>query len=305
MDHKELLAGLSQQQLGELLAKNNRLALIRFGTQVVTSGLLAAVILLGVPFWPLLMLPLGLLLIFQFTLLHETVHSTPFEALWLNRGVGRLCGFIIMVPPLWFQYFHLAHHRHTQDPEKDPELEGGKPDTLPQYFWHVSGIPLWVSLAKVLLVNAFGKIDYAYVPDRAKKRVRLEARLTLLAYLGIASLSTIVGSPHLIWIWVVPLLIGQPFLRLYLLAEHGRCPMVANMLMNTRTTYTNRFVRWLAWNMPYHAEHHALPKVPFHKLPALNELTREHLTSVSNGYVEFHTQTLENIRSESAKASSG
>ncbi|WP_246694633.1 fatty acid desaturase, partial [Mesorhizobium sp. M2D.F.Ca.ET.147.01.1.1] len=69
-----------------------------------------------------------------------------------------------------------------------------------------------------------------------------------------------------------PALLGQPFLRLYLMAEHGRCPLVANMLENTRTTLTNWFVHKLAWNMPYHAEHHAYPGVPFHQLPEFHRL---------------------------------
>ena len=39
------------------------------------------------------------------------------------------------------------------------------------------------------------------------------------------------------------------------------------MLENSRTTYTNALVRFLAWNMPFHAEHHAWPSIPFHALP--------------------------------------
>ena len=89
-------------------------------------------------------------------------------------------------------------------------------------------------------------------------------------------------------IWVLPAVLGQPFLRLYLLAEHGRCPFVANMLENSRTTLTNALVRWVAWNMPYHAEHHSWPGVPFHRLPDLHELTRAHLGQTENGYARFH-----------------
>ena len=28
----------------------------------------------------------------------------------------------IFIPPIWFRYFHFAHHRHTHDPDNDPEL---------------------------------------------------------------------------------------------------------------------------------------------------------------------------------------
>ncbi len=98
------------------------------------------------------------------------------------------------------------------------------------------------------------------------------------------------GQTWLFWCWIGPALLGQPFLRLYLMAEHGRCPPVANMLENSRTTFTNRLVRRLAWNMPYHAEHHAWPMVPFYKLPDLHEITKPHLKKTSNGYAEFHRE---------------
>ena len=99
-------------------------------------------------------------------------------------------------------------------------------------------------------------------------------------------------APLLFWVWILPALLGQPFLRLYLLAEHGDCPRVANMLENTRTTFTTALVRFLAWNMPYHAEHHVFPAVPFHRLPELHRLLRDHLRVTADGYVTFTRQYL-------------
>ena len=118
--------------------------------------------------------------------------------------------------------------------------------------------------------------------------MRLEARITVAAYLGLAAASVVLWSPALLWAWIVPILFGQPFLRAYLLAEHARCPHVANMLENTRTTFTTALVRLIAWNMPFHAEHHAYPAVPFHKLPRFHEIVREHLRTTERGYVRFN-----------------
>ena len=117
-------------------------------------------------------------------------------------------------------------------------------------------------------------------PGVDPKRYGLAPKISrnLLTYFGIAIFFAI----------VVPVVIGQPFLRLFLLAEHGRCAHVANMFANTRTTFTNRAVRWLAWNMPYHAEHHAIPSAPFHKLPALHALARDHLRENAPGYAAFN-----------------
>ena len=115
--------------------------------------------------------------------------------------------------------------------------------------------------------------------------MRREARILLGLYAA-AALS-LWASPPIFWLWLLPMVIAQPVLRLYLLAEHGHCPPVANMLENTRTTLTSRSVRWLAWNMPYHAEHHAFPAVPFHKLPELHDFLAQDLKSVSPSYAAF------------------
>ncbi len=89
------------------------------------------------------------------------------------------------------------------------------------------------------------------------------------------------------FVWLIPVAIGFPVLRLYLLAEHGRCPYVADMFVNTRTTFTTRLVRFLAWNMPYHIEHHAFPQVPFHRLPEFHTMIRDRLLTTSDGYAAF------------------
>ena len=109
----------------------------------------------------------------------------------------------------------------------------------------------------------------------------------LAGYAGIAVVAVVTGSWLPVQIWILPLLLGQPVLRLYLLAEHGRCPQVADMLENSRTTLTNRAVRALAWNMPYHAEHHVAPNVPFHRLPELHALARPYLGTMASGYSAF------------------
>ena len=111
-----------------------------------------------------------------------------------------------------------------------------------------------------------------------------DALIIFIGSVVVLALSTWV----LVWLWLLPLALGQPFLRLFLLAEHGRCPAVADMFANSRTTFTGWLIRKLAWNMPYHAEHHAYPTVPFHRLPDLHRLTKPHLRETERGYLRFH-----------------
>ena len=104
------------------------------------------------------------------------------------------------------------------------------------------------------------------------------------------------GASGLLLLWVGPALLGQPWLRLYLMAEHAGCPLTPDMLANTRTTLTNPAIRFLFWNMPCHAEHHALPAVPFHALPALHERLRPRLGVVAPGYLAVQREILAGFR---------
>jgi fatty acid desaturase len=52
--------------------------------------------------------------------------------------------------------------------------------------------------------------------------------------------------------------------------------------------------------MPYHAEHHAFPAVPFHALPAVHRILRDDLVVVSPGYIAVQREILAGLRRKSA-----
>lgn len=239
----------------------------------------------------------GLVLVALFAPLHETIHRTAFRSRCCNDTVAWFCGLALVLPPEYFRFFHFAHHRHTQDPLSDPELMTPKPTSLGQWLVHVSGWNYWRAEVGGLGRHALGRTPEPFLgAPRAATRVVSEARIVLLIYGLIALAAATAGSWAPLTYWVLPLLAGQPFLRLYLLAEHTLCPLVPDMLANSRTTLTNGAVRFLAWNMPYHAEHHAFPSVPFHALPSLHDALRGDLRVVAAGYWAVNREIFRNLR---------
>jgi len=248
----------------------------------------AAVLAVPWPWWPLPGLLHGVVLVFLFAPLHETVHRTAFRSGWLNRAIGDLAGFLLILPPRWFAAFHFAHHRFTQDPERDPELASPKPTTLRRYAWLVSGLEYWHRTIRGLLRRAAGHAPEPFLDHRLRARAVAEARVYLALYAALAAASVALGSDLVLKLWVVPALLGQPFLRLYLLSEHWGCPTVKDYWANTRSVVSLAPVRWLAWNMPNHAEHHANPAIPFHALPAYAEAMKGARVHEASGYAPFH-----------------
>lgn len=235
-----------------------------------------------------------------FAPIHETMHMTAFASPWLNRTVGWLAACPSLLNWDFYTYFHLAHHRHTQDPERDPELTtASAPATLDAYLWRIFALPYWYTRLVVLRNGLRGDMSaYPFIPARAVPRVIRSLRLMALLVSACVALSIVfVGWWAPLVFWLIPQMLGQPFLRAYLLVEHTLCTMDNNGLTNTRTTMTNTLVRLLMWNMPYHTEHHLYPAIPFHRLGDAHKQIRGRLAFLQDGYTRWHIGFVRTLRS--------
>ena len=239
----------------------------------------------------------GIVLDFVFCALHESVHRTAFASRRLNDAVAWLAGAVLILPPEYFRAFHFAHHRYTQDPARDPELALPAPAKLSTYLWRATGLPNWGKRLRVTLGHALtGRVNEPFIADGKHRSVVREARVLWLCYGAVLALSFYFRSSGALLYWIVPAVLGQPFLRLYLMSEHMGCELSDDMYANTRTTYTNAAVRLLAWQMPYHVEHHAFPAVPFHALARVNALIRPRIEVSAPGYLALHASLIRGLR---------
>jgi fatty acid desaturase len=278
---------LPRQELRPLMARSDGPALRRaaahLGALAVTGALLWRLRATG---WALpLLVAHGYVLAFVFCAFHETAHRTAFRTRWLNTALGTLAGLLIVWPYRNYRVYHWEHHRFTQDEARDPELYFAKPTSVGAYLLALTGVPNLIRRVSDLLRLAGGRADRPWMAAPERRPLIREARIYLGVYLAVALASALTGSPIVLLLWIAPLLVGQAFLRPYLLAEHTACGSTRDSLENTRTTRTLALVRLFAWNMPYHAEHHAYPAVPFHALPRLHGHVRARLANLEPGYV--------------------
>jgi fatty acid desaturase len=234
----------------------------------------------------------GVALVFLFAALHETIHRTAFASRRLNDTVAWVCGALVLLPPNYFRAFHMTHHRFTQHPDRDSELAAPKPTTLDAYLWYVTGLPYWSERIRTTIRHALGQINEPFITRHLRSKIIWEAQTLCGIYVSVAIVSVILQSWMVIWYWIVPALLGQPVLRLFLLAEHTGCPLVPDMFKNSRTTRSTWPLRRLAWNMTYHAEHHAYPALPYHALPKAHALLKNNIAIQAPGYCAVHRDIL-------------
>jgi fatty acid desaturase len=300
MDHDVVAArGLDRETLRRLSQPSNARGALQLSVHLAllcASGMLVWAVRGHLWMAPAVVLH-GIVLNFLFCPLHETTHWTAFASRRCNTAVGWISGFLLLLPPQYFRQFHFAHHRFTQDPKLDPELAQPAVETLSSYLWRATGLPNWHKRLTVTLRHALtGRVPESFVPARMHAPIVREARVLWIGYLAVLGVSLLLRRADALIYWIFPLLAGQPFLRLFLLSEHTGCALGENMFGNTRTTYTNGAIRLLAWQMPYHVEHHCFPSVPFHALARVNMLVRHRIEVAAPGYLAVHHELLRKFR---------
>src|SRR6185503_18108154 len=128
----------------------------------------------------------------------------------------------------------------TQDPSLDPELFFPKPASLPAYCFVLTGIPNAIRRIVDMLRLAAGRADRPWMAPAERRPLIVEARIYLAGYAVVAAASVLAGTPVVLLVWIAPWMLGQVFLRPYLLAEHTGCGVTRDCLENTRTTPTRR-----------------------------------------------------------------
>jgi fatty acid desaturase len=305
-EHFHSTPKISKPRMRELIQRSNHPALDRFIAMYllwIGAGYWV-VISWEHDWWEIVLshLAFGILCCSTFACLHETAHNTAFKSTSLNKVAAVLVGIAHVYPSTLFRELHFTHHRYTHIPGKDPEISfGNRPlpsiiGKLPVYFVWLTGIPLFIFKAGMLVNGALGMPEFArknvypFVRPEMRWKIALESWLVLSVYAYFIILAIYVHPGF--WGIFTGQILGHCLLATYLTPEHNGLPHQGTIFDKTRSMRTSRPVKLLMWNMPYHAEHHAYPAVPFHALPEVNKELKEEITNGELSYPQFHGKVL-------------
>ncbi len=297
---------LTRRELKALMARSDRPALMRLLAWVMTLGVTGGLVWLAQDSWLiwLAMLLHGVVLVHHFSLQHECCHYTAFRTRWLNDVIGNICGFVILLPNRFFRYEHCDHHTWTQLQGKDPEMIE-LPVGLGKYLWYLSSVPYWKAKFSELFRHVAGRLTEAelrFLPKEEHATVFWEARLMAAAYLAIFGFCFATGWWGPVWYWWLPVALGEPVMRAIRMTEHVGRPQVRDMTENTRSNLVSWPMRFLCWNMNYHAEHHYASSVPFHALPKLHAKLNGYIHVEPRGYFGAHLDILRQLTGRAPRA---
>jgi fatty acid desaturase len=297
---------LSKEQMVSLMRKDNTRAAVHFMIMYTVLLSMAALTVYSwhQQWWMFLIAQFLFAVMYcsTFACEHEMVHNTPFRTTVYNQIAARLVGIVQLYPSTAFRELHFTHHRYTHEPGKDPEISLGNKglppilQNIPMYLGWITGIPLLLFKILMMVAGAFGMPEvlrknlFPFIRPEVRAKLMLESAYILGIYASLIFLAVYVNSG--LWGIFAGQVIGQCLLSTYLVPEHNGLPHEGNIFSRTRSMRTSSFVRWLMWNMPYHAEHHAYPGIPYYALPEVHELLKDEIVHKNDGYPDFHLKVI-------------
>jgi fatty acid desaturase len=251
---------------------------------------------------------------FAFAGQHEFLHRNAWKTKWINDWVLFIVGCVCCEFGKHERIMHKQHHTFTNNIDKDPELTSyysrvqlenpgfrNIPESRWSYFkqfWDV-----WSTFtARFFRVfnSARGiAVDYSGTSWSLKELtytkesgimedLKTTAQKQLLIWFAVFATfgQTKEGLAGLFFWWIIPVLVGYPFVNFIRNLEHADCEVSKepNGLRNTRTVSSNPLVRTLLWDTNFHAEHHCYPMVPFFNLHKIHELMKGHVIHGENDH---------------------
>ena len=235
---------------------------------------------------------------------HEMGHKTAFKSKMLNEIVYQIASFMELFPPTQWRWSHVRHHKDTLIVGRDPEFVSHRPPSLKDILLNFFYLPIGKLNLKRTILHSIGVLDEEeknYIPERYYNKVIWEGRIWMSVF------SFVIGSCFyfntilpILYVFL-PTFYGFPFVFLIVITQHaGLNDDVLDYRLNTRTFYTNYFIRFLYSNMNYHLEHHMFPSVPYYNLPLLHEKIKDDcppaLPSLSSSVKESFVSIIRQIK---------
>lgn len=178
---------------------------------------------------------------------------------WLNEVIGWYSLVPLAVPLDVLRVTHMEHHRHTNNPDLDPDFP-------------MAASSVWSGLGKAMVKSQPRHDRYGMTLQRlgteAAKRAMLHAMLFKVVFYTI--LAALAWSGH-VWeallLWWLPLKIGSVYINFYLSWAPHR-PMTGRGRYRDTRAFRSIWGNVGTSGMQYHIIHHLYPTIPLNRTPA-------------------------------------
>ena len=190
---------------------------------------------------------------------HNIIAGRGRPLRWLNELVGHMSVIPLAVPYRVLRATHMQHHQHTNDPEKDCDIDLTARSSF--------------DFLRQALINRQPGSDrnsaYARCLERTgQSHLMLDAVIAHAAYLIIMFVMAWSGyAIEIALLWWMPKMIGEVYIMYYLSWAPHYPGNEQGRYRDTRA-FKSRFGNIVSMGMQFHIIHHLYPRIPLSLTPA-------------------------------------
>ncbi len=221
---------------------------------------------------------------------HEVMHGAIVRKRWLQYALSWI-GFapFLISPTLWRTWHNEVHHRHANEPERDPDTfagealhasssasrwvlrlipgSGGPASFVFPFLWYLAQgqIVLWYLSRRM---GGFERLD--------RTRCKIEVAVMAAGWLALA---TLVGIRDSVLAIAAPMAVGNCILMSYIATNHLLRPLSerSEPLLGAMSVETVAPLDRLHFRFSHHVEHHLFPAMSGRYLPLVREWLAAHV----------------------------
>lgn len=190
---------------------------------------------------------------------HDIIARPGQKLRWLNELVGHGTSWMIIYPFQTLRVTHLDHHRHSNDPELDPDIT-----TTANGPWHA----IWRSIVERQPNGQRGKDYIASLLRHGRTDLVVLAIIYRIVFVAILSVLAWNGyALEAFFLWWLPLHFATTYLIFFLSWAPHHPHSKQGRYENTRN-WRSKVGNILSMGMQFHIVHHLHPYIPLVRTPA-------------------------------------
>lgn len=224
---------------------------------------------------------------------HDAGHQEVFRSAARNWTLGLVCWSLVAGVAFWYwNERHNAHHGHTNDPEHDPDIQGGgllaftEEEARGRTGWRLAALRhqgMLIVMSAGLLAFWFRLEGFLFVC----RELRGRRRAVELGLAGANSTAWVAAMLTLGWRAAILFLVTQVFASIYLAAliapnhkgmpvwaRHAPISFLERQVLGSRNVKSHPIWDYLFGGLNYQIEHHLFPTMPRVNLKRCRALVR-------------------------------
>lgn len=190
---------------------------------------------------------------------HDIIAKPGTKLRWLNQMVGHLSTIPLVLPYRVAKITHMDHHKHANDPDRDPDYSTHAPGPLQA---------IWKSLVNRQPRATGGFNAYA---DILQRKERMDVLLDgivfqLVHYVTLFALAWSGYAIEAVLLWWLPRHIALTYIQFYLSWAPHHPGNETGRYRDTRS-FRSIFGNIGSLGMQYHVIHHLHPRIPLYRTP--------------------------------------